>query len=699
MSRFLGCASALALILSVFVVMSSTVVAEGGPPTIWTDKEDYFPEETVIIYGENFTAYDFIEVKITRPDGAVEYANTYADEYGSFTTEYLLNGITGEYLVEATDEHGLYAFTTFTDGKPPELFGWDWKFDDWTKSTLEGYGAGDWVWWHVKIYDADPGTYKMVWNHDYYNKLLGTYGFIEIKDVRLLYEDYPNENETGITVTVEGPFYPEESNTILIEYNATFTIETAGDYYLRWDARIDENETKPWPGKALHTHFKEWYLDGDYKNAGNQDVQVEQPLSPPLSIINGYKWHDMDEDGIWDDGEPALENWTMHLTGEDIHGKIVNRYRFTDNNGYYQFAGVIEGNYTVSEELQTGWKCTNRSGDPPSTGTISITEEDTNVTHIDFGNAHLTPDIQVTKTGDVTGAYWGDTVTYAVVVTNIGEATLYDVYVYDDLLDVYYYKENVTGSDELAPDESWTLTYTYTVQSGDDDPLVNTVTAYGTDSFGTEVMDEDSWSVDILHYAGTLTVVKTGPATAYHGDSVTYTIEVTYSSPDNSPAQNVVVVDDHYGTATYISGDTDGDGLLDVTETWTYEVSGTIDAHDDAEEDPIVNTATATGEDLDGDAVTPGSDDHSTDILHEAGTLTVIKTGPIYVHHGYPVTYTIEVTYSSPDNSPAQNVAVVDDVYGPASYVSGDADGDGLLDVTETWTYEVSDTIDAHDDS
>ncbi|MFX1578424.1 MAG: SpaA isopeptide-forming pilin-related protein, partial [Promethearchaeota archaeon] len=79
-----------------------------------------------------------------------------------------------------------------------------------------------------------------------------------------------------------------------------------------------------------------------------------------------------------------------------------------------------------------------------------------------------------------------------------------------------------------------------------------------------------------------------------------------------------------YGTATYVSGDTDGDNELDVTETWEYTVSGSIAAlHVDGEEDPIVNEATATGQDLDGDEVTPGSDTWSTDIFH--AYITVCK--------------------------------------------------------------------------
>ena len=94
-------------------------------------------------------------------------------------------------------------------------------------------------------------------------------------------------------------------------------------------------------------------------------------------------------------------------------------------------------------------------------------------------------------------------------------------------------------------------------------------------------------------------------------------------------------------------GDTDKDGLLDVSEVWTYECTTTIAAHLDGEEDPVENTATATGTDLDGDAVTPGQHTHATDILHREGTLSLLKAGPTSASHGDSVTYLYDVTYWS----------------------------------------------------
>ena len=70
----------------------------------------------------------------------------------------------------------------------------------------------------------------------------------------------------------------------------------------------------------------------------------------------------------------------------------------------------------------------------------------------------------------------------------------------------------------------------------------------------------------------------TGP-TVVIGSTVTWTYEVT--NPGNVPVANIVVTDDNGTpvpgddiTPTFVSGDTNGDGLLDVGETWTYTATG-----------------------------------------------------------------------------------------------------------------------------
>jgi len=88
-------------------------------PTLSTDKEDYSPGETVYISGSGFYPETVYTIKVTRPDGSVNppAGTVITDSSGTFTNySYQLNGITGEYLVEAKDGDGnVVATTTFTD--------------------------------------------------------------------------------------------------------------------------------------------------------------------------------------------------------------------------------------------------------------------------------------------------------------------------------------------------------------------------------------------------------------------------------------------------------------------------------------------------------------------------------------------------------------------------------------------------------
>jgi hypothetical protein len=102
---------------------------EGGSvilnPALSTDKEDYHPEETVILTGTGFAPNAIYTIAVTRPDGSVVIGDgsftpgsdtVLTDASGNFTYNYILDGIMGLYRIDALDANGLIVVTkTFTD--------------------------------------------------------------------------------------------------------------------------------------------------------------------------------------------------------------------------------------------------------------------------------------------------------------------------------------------------------------------------------------------------------------------------------------------------------------------------------------------------------------------------------------------------------------------------------------------------------
>ncbi|MCW1297714.1 MAG: DNRLRE domain-containing protein, partial [Candidatus Parvarchaeota archaeon] len=104
-------------VINVFDISSSAenpiVVTLDVIPTIWTDKSEYRPEETVYIYG---SAFDYPTVHLT-----IEVQGNIINEQdvnvvdGGFETTFKLNGITDVYIVTASYEGKVLATTTFSD--------------------------------------------------------------------------------------------------------------------------------------------------------------------------------------------------------------------------------------------------------------------------------------------------------------------------------------------------------------------------------------------------------------------------------------------------------------------------------------------------------------------------------------------------------------------------------------------------------
>ncbi len=100
------------------------------------------------------------------------------------------------------------------------------------------------------------------------------------------------------------------------------------------------------------------------------------------------------------------------------------------------------------------------------------------------------PTIQIVKTANPTTADPGQTVTYTYVVTNLGDTTLNNVVVTDDIIG------NVGTIASLKPNESQTLKKTFTVAANS--PRTNIGKACGTDVLSKTVCDTDPATISIV---------------------------------------------------------------------------------------------------------------------------------------------------------------------------------------------------------
>jgi uncharacterized repeat protein (TIGR01451 family) len=265
------------------------------------------------------------------------------------------------------------------------------------------------------------------------------------------------------------------------------------------------------------------------------------------------------------------------------------------------------------------------------------------------------PAIDIEKTCPAAAALGGN-ITYDITITNNGNEDLENIVVVDtvdgntpdDISDLF--------DDTLAAGASDSAQYVYSPDANDPDPLPNTVevTAKGVFS-STTVTDEDTCDTDITHEPG-IDVEKTCPLEVPFGDDVTFTI--TVKNTGNEPLENVSVTDALLG----------GDITAAFNLPDPLPVGNTVYSHDfvyspGANEDPVENSVTASGDGADSGDPASDTDECETDILNPK--IAVTKSCTALAHAGDTVTYTITVINTGDED--LDNVTVKDTILGDLS--------------------------------
>jgi len=269
-------------------------------------------------------------------------------------------------------------------------------------------------------------------------------------------------------------------------------------------------------------------------------------------------------------------------------------------------------------------------------------------------------------------------VTYSYTVTNPGDVPMTNVTLTDDKCgNVVRLSGDTDGNSQLDISETWMYSCTTTLT----ETTINYATARGiandmaaVDTAIAEVVVGVPVVPPLIH------IVKTpSPLTLpFNGGAVTYSYVVT--NPGTVALTDVSVTDDKCGNVAFVSGNSNGDAMLQSNETWTYTCTTNIPQ-------TTINTAIATGHANGLTAI-----DTALATVFVAGSpipplIHVIKSAnPIILPAtGGWVTYSYSVT--NPGTVPLSNVTLTDDRCTTVTPVSGDANGNALMETNETWTY------------
>ena len=137
------------------------------------------------------------------------------------------------------------------------------------------------------------------------------------------------------------------------------------------------------------------------------------------------------------------------------------------------------------------------------------------------------------------------------------------------------------GQDQLAPGDSWTYQASYRVEESDIcSCIVNSATVNASDPCSNVSNSSVGVLVEIIYEPG-INLEKISDKSGEEvdaGDTITYTYFVANTGDVN--LSNVSIEDDMIKYIRYISGNDNGDYLLNPGEVWIYEGSYLVDQND-----------------------------------------------------------------------------------------------------------------------
>src|SRR5262245_48332752 len=324
------------------------------------------------------------------------------------------------------------------------------------------------------------------------------------------------------------------------------------------------------------------------------------------------------------------------------------------------------------------------------------------------------PDLVVTKDDGVTSAVPGQTLTYTVSVTNVGNAPATGVIATDIIPNNTTFQSASNGGTFANGTVTWnigsvavgaTVTRTVTVRVNSTVPagvtqLINEVQVHddGTNGPDPTPGNNIAFDTDTLVAAPDLVITKTdGLTQVVPGQLVTYTLVI--SNVGNQDATNVIVTDTLPPNTTFISssrGGTFANGVVSgnlgtIAAGASITITGTLRVNNPqpAGVTSITNTVTVADDGANGPDPTPNNNTAAdTDVLIAAPDLVITKDdGVDTAQPGQTLTYTL--TIRNVGNQNATGVTVTDTI--PANTTFDSASDGGTEGPTGVVTFNIGD--------
>lgn len=345
----------------------------------------------------------------------------------------------------------------------------------------------------------------------------------------------------------------------------------------------------------------------DTNSANNSDSDTLQVERSGLAIVKTAELNDTDGNGIPDVGETIQYRFAVTNTGSTtVTGVTVDDARVSGiTPASADLAGgastTFTASYTVTQDDIDSGSIENTA---TATGSGEFGETVQSPPSTALIDAPAEPGLQAIKSASLDdtnangAADEGETITYTVAVTNIGNVSIDGVSVDDPLIAL------TPASADLAPGASADFTASYVVTAADvtTGAVSNTAVASGTTP-GGDTVDSPPTSVVVDTVRPSLSLVKSAEfddadadGLLSLGEQITYAFVVT--NDGNVPIEGVTVDDPRVTGITPASADIPAGGQQVFTAD-AYTVT-----NDDVIEGSVENTATATGTPLGGSSIT-----------------------------------------------------------------------------------------------